>query len=44
MGAELPALSTLTQTAWLWFRSRPAWAAVKVRDAQMTYGIDIRGG
>jgi hypothetical protein len=37
-------LSTLTQTAWLWYRSRPARAAVKARDVQMTYGIDIRDG
>ena len=32
VGLAALVLSTLAQTAWLWYRSRPARAAVRARD------------
>ncbi len=34
-------LSTLAQTAWLWYRSRPARAAVRARDAAIGFAVEL---
>ena len=38
VGLAALVLSTLAQTAWLWYRSRPARAAVRARDAAVSVG------